>query len=44
MRFHLFLFDTGSKLYLVQASTTKPIRESREKQIFELLRSLVANS
>lgn len=44
MRFHLFIFDTGSKLYLVQASTTKPIRESRERQIFELLRSLVANS
>lgn len=44
MRFYLFIFDIGTKLYLVQASTTKPIRESREMQIFELLRSLVANS
>lgn len=44
MRFYLFLFDTGTKLYLIQASTTKPIRESREKQIFDLLRSLIAHS
>lgn len=44
MRFHLFLFDTGTKLYLVQASTTKPVREARERQILDLLRSIVANS
>ncbi len=44
MRFYLFIFDTGSDLYQVQASTTLPARESREKQIFEFLRSLVANS
>lgn len=44
MRFYLFVFDTGKNLYLVQASTTQPIRESREAQIFEFLRSLVANS
>lgn len=44
MRFYLFVFDTGEKLYLVQASTTQPVRESREAQIYEFLRSLVANS
>lgn len=44
MRFYLFLFDTGSHLYLVQASTTKPVREAREAQIYEFLRSLFANS
>ncbi len=44
MRFYLFVFDTGSHLYLVQASTTRPIREAREAQIYEFLRSIVANS
>lgn len=44
MRFYLFVFDTGSHLYLVQASTTQPIREAREAQIYEFLRSIVANS
>jgi len=44
MRFYLFIFDTGTHLYLVQASTTKPIREAREMQVYEFLRSLVANS
>jgi len=44
MRFYLFVFDTGKNLYLVQASTTQPVRESREAQIYEFLRSLVANS
>lgn len=44
MRFYLFLFDTGTHLYLVQASTTKPIRDAREGQIYEFFRSLVANS
>jgi len=44
MRFYLFVFDTGSHLYLVQASTTMPIREARETQIYEFFRSLVANS
>jgi hypothetical protein len=44
MRFYLFVFDTGKNLYLVQASTTQPIRESREAQIYDFLRSLVANS
>jgi hypothetical protein len=44
MRFYLFLFDTGTHLYLVQASTTKPIREAREAQIYGFLRSLFANS
>ena len=44
MRFYLFVFDTGTNLYLVQASTTMPIREAREAQIYEFFRSLVANS
>lgn len=44
MRFYLFLFDTGTQLYLVQASTTMPVREAREAQIYEFLRSLFANS
>src|SRR5690606_3743095 len=44
MRFYLFIFDTGTHLYLVQASTTKPVREARERQIYEFFRSLVANS
>ena len=44
MRFYLFVFDTGSHLYLVQASTTQPVREAREAQIYEFLRSIVANS
>lgn len=44
MRFYLFIFDIGTDLYIVQASTTLPARESREKQIYEFLRSLVANS
>ncbi len=43
MRFYVFLFDTGERLYLVQASTTKPVRESRERQIYHFLRSIVAN-
>lgn len=44
MRFYLFIFDTGTHLYLVQASTTQPVREAREAQIYGFLRSLVANS
>lgn len=43
MRFYLFIFDTGESLYLAQASTTQPVREAREWQIDEFLRSLVAN-
>lgn len=42
MKFYLFVFDTGSNLYLMQASTTLPVRESREQQIYELMRSIVA--
>ncbi len=42
MKFYLLVFDTGSRLYLMQASTTLPVRESRERQIYELIRSLVA--
>jgi hypothetical protein len=42
MKFYLLVFETGSRLYLMQASTTLPVRESRERQIYELIRSLVA--
>lgn len=42
MKFYLLVFDTGTNLYLMQASTTLPVREAREKQIYELIRSLVA--
>lgn len=42
MRFYLLVFDTGDHLNFFQASTTKPIREARERQIYELIRSIVA--
>ncbi len=42
MKFYLLIFDTGTELYLMQASTTIPIRGSREKQIFEMIRSIIA--
>ncbi len=43
MRFYLMVFDTGNRLYFVQASTTKPVREARERQIYEMIRSIAAN-
>lgn len=42
MRFYLLIFDTGDHLTLLQASTTMPVREAREQQIYEMIRSLVA--
>ena len=42
MKFYLLVFETGSRLYLMQASTTLPVREARERQVYELIRSLVA--
>lgn len=42
MKFYLLVFDVGDHLYLFQASTTRPIREAREKQIFELIQSIIA--
>ncbi len=42
MRFYLLIFDVGRDLYLLQATTTLPIRESRERQVYEFIRSLVA--
>jgi hypothetical protein len=44
MKFYVLLFDTGSRIYTVQASTTKPVREARERQVYELIRSIVAKS
>ena len=43
-KFYLLIFDTGSALYFVQASSTKPVRDIREKQIMELIKSIVAKS
>lgn len=42
MKFYLLVFDTGSRLYLMQAGTTLPVGEARERQIHERIRSLVA--
>jgi len=42
MRFYLLIFDTGENITLLQASTTMPVREAREQQIYEMIRSLVA--
>lgn len=44
MRFYLLVFDTGNRLYTLQASTTRPVREARERQIYEMIRSIVAKS
>lgn len=44
MRFYLLVFDTGERLYFVQASTTIPVREAREEQIYDMIRSIVAKS
>lgn len=42
MRFYVLIFDVGTNLYLLQATTTLPVRESRERQVYEFIRSLVA--
>ncbi|MEM9283085.1 MAG: hypothetical protein AAGA96_14760 [Verrucomicrobiota bacterium] len=44
MRFYLLVFDTGTGLYFVQASTTLPVRQASESEIYELIRSIVAKS
>ncbi len=44
MKFYILIFDTGTGLYFLQASTTMPVRESRERQIYELIRSIIAKS
>ncbi len=43
-RFYLLVFDTGERLYFLQASTTMPVREARERQIYDMIRSIVAKS
>ncbi|MEM7603525.1 MAG: hypothetical protein AAF357_19195 [Verrucomicrobiota bacterium] len=43
LKFYLLVFDTSEGLYLIQASTTLPVRQSRERQILEMIRSVVAN-
>ena len=42
MKFYLLAFNVENRYYLMQASTTMPIRGAREKQIYELIRSIVA--
>lgn len=42
MRFYVFVVDTGTAQYTIQANTTMPIRKARENQIMGLVKSLVA--
>ena len=42
MKFYLFVFDAGAVQYLIQASSTKPVWDVREKQIMTMIRSVVA--
>jgi hypothetical protein len=42
MRFYLLVFDVGDSMYFVQASTTIPVRMGREKEIMEMIRSIIA--
>lgn len=44
MKFYLMVFDTGTSLYFLQASTTLPVRDSHERMIYDLIRSIVAKS
>lgn len=44
MKFYILLFDTGTGLYFMQASTTIPVRDSHERTIYYLIRSIVAKS
>jgi len=41
-KFYLLLFDLGDRLVMTQATTTLPVRQSREREIMETLRSIVA--
>lgn len=42
-RFYLTIFDTGTALYLIQASTMKPVKADREKEILAMIRSVIAS-
>lgn len=42
MRFYLLAFNVENRYYLMQGSTAMPIRGARERQIYELIRSIVA--
>lgn len=41
-RFYLTIFDTGTALYLIQASTVKPLKADREREIIAMIRSVIA--
>ncbi|MEM7698895.1 MAG: hypothetical protein AAF236_10865 [Verrucomicrobiota bacterium] len=42
VQFHVVIFDTGSRLYQVQASTVTPVEGYRARQIGEILKSIYA--
>lgn len=42
MKFYILIFDTGTGLYFLQASTTLPMRDAHERMIYDLIRSIVA--
>ncbi len=44
MKFYLMIFDVGDAQYLIQATSTRPIWDVRERQILEMIRSVVARS
>ena len=41
-RFYLTMFDAGKTLYLIQGSTQVPVNKEREKEIFVMIRSVIA--
>lgn len=42
MKLYLFVVDCGVNQYFIQATTTKPVRGTREKQILDMIKSLIA--
>jgi len=40
-KFYRLIFDTGDRIVLVQATTTIPLRQSRDRQVMDAIRSLV---
>lgn len=44
MKFYLMIFDLGDQMILIQSTTTRPVWDVRERQILEMIRSVVARS
>jgi len=42
LKYYLLIFDVGAQQYFLQASINKPVWDVREKQILEMIQSLVA--